>query len=58
MATEIPFDGQVMPIQGRNAALLAAAAGKKVGTARVPTFFIGWGTARDQDANWTIALAP
>jgi hypothetical protein len=43
VATEIPFDGQVMPIQGRNAAPLATAAGKKVGTARVPTLFIGWG---------------
>ncbi len=45
-------------MQGPNAALLAAAAGKKMGTARVPTSSIGWGAMRNEDANWTIALEP
>ena len=40
---EITFDSEVVRMQGPNAALLAAAAGKKMGTARVPTSSIGWG---------------
>ncbi len=43
LVSEITFDGDVVRMQGRNAALLAAAAGKKMGTARVPTSSIGWG---------------
>ena len=43
LVSEITFDGEVVRMQGRNAALLAAAAGKKMGTARVPTSSIGWG---------------
>ncbi len=39
----ITFAAEVVRMKGRNAALLAAAAGKKMGTARVPTSSIGWG---------------
>lgn len=43
LGSEIIFDGEVVRIRGRHAALLAPAAGKKVGTARVPTSVMGWG---------------
>ena len=43
LVSEITFDGKVVRMQGRNTALLAAAAGKKIGTARVPSSSIGWG---------------
>ena len=43
IASAITIAAKVVRMQGRNAALLAAAAGKKMGTARVPTSSIGWG---------------
>lgn len=43
LVSEITFDGEVVRMQGRNAALLAAATGKKMGTARVPTSSVLWG---------------
>ena len=38
LVSEITFDGEVVRMQGRNAALLAAAAQRKMGTAAVPIF--------------------
>ena len=40
--SEISFDGQRVRMQGKKAALLAAAAGKKMGTLAAPTSSMGW----------------
>lgn len=43
LVSEITFDGQKVRMQGRKAAALEAAAGKKMGTYnKVPTFSHGW----------------
>ena len=50
LVTEITFDGQVVRMQGRNAALLAAAAQRKMGSAAaVPISVIDW--CRERDSN-------
>ena len=43
LVSEIVYDGEKVLMQGRKAAALAAAAGKKMGTfGKVPTFRLGW----------------
>ena len=50
LVTETTFDGEVVRMQGRNAALLAAAAQRKMGTAAaVPISVIDW--CPEEDSN-------
>ena len=50
--SEIRFDGKLVVIRGKKAALLAAAAEKEMGTTRVPSFKPNWLLEQFETTSW------